>query len=37
MVYFQMGYGSALAVVLLVVIMALSLALLQSRRRAWSY
>jgi multiple sugar transport system permease protein len=37
MVYFQMGYGSALAVVLLLVIMALSLALLQARRRAWSY
>jgi multiple sugar transport system permease protein len=37
MVYFQMGYGSALAVVLLLVIMALSLVLLQARRRAWSY
>lgn len=37
MVYFQMGYGSALAVVLLLLIMALSLALLQARRRAWSY
>jgi multiple sugar transport system permease protein len=37
MVYFQMGYGSALAIVLLVLIMALSLALLQARRRAWSY
>jgi multiple sugar transport system permease protein len=37
MVYFQMGYGSALAVVLLGLIMVLSLALLQARRRAWSY
>jgi multiple sugar transport system permease protein len=37
MVYFQMGYGSALAVVLLGLIMALSLVLLQARRRAWSY
>jgi multiple sugar transport system permease protein len=37
MVYFQMGYGSALAVVLLVLIMGLSLVLLQARRRAWSY
>jgi multiple sugar transport system permease protein len=37
MVYFQMGYGSALAVVLLGLIMVLSLVLLQTRRRAWSY
>ncbi len=37
LVYFQMGYGSALAVVLLLLIMALSLLLLRTRRRAWSY
>jgi multiple sugar transport system permease protein len=37
MVYFQMGYGSALAVVLLLLIMGLSFLLLQARRRAWSY
>lgn len=37
LVYFQMGYGSAVALVLLAVTMGLSLVLLRARTRAWSY